>query len=201
MGWTWAEAVVVLAAVIGMAGTAVTAVLTHSLGERSARRERRAEVFAKALAAVEDYAEMPYRIRRRRGSDQARHELTDRISQVQSLIAFHQAWLHIEAPVVAVAYDALVQAARKQAGAQMNDAWNEPLLSVDRQMNLGSAYQRDTIDTARNSCVQVMREALGHRRSAWRLTANRRAAGSPALRLDSMLPAHSRRCRGRLGTA
>jgi hypothetical protein len=165
-----------------MTGTAVAVVLTYSLGERAARRDRHAEAFAKALAAVEDYAEMPYRIRRRRRGDEARHELTGQISQVQSQIAFHQAWLRIEAPTVAVAYDALVQAARKQAGVQMNDAWNESVLSGDRHMNLGSAYQRDEIDSARSVCLHVMREALGYRRPAWRLTANRRAAGAPVLR-------------------
>jgi hypothetical protein len=63
-----------------------------------ARNERRAKAFAEALAAVENYLEMPYRVRRRLASDpQTRAVLTNQMSDIKAQIAFHQAWLQVEA--------------------------------------------------------------------------------------------------------
>lgn len=67
--------------------------------------------------------QLPYRIRRRRSSDEARYELTDQVSSILSRMAFHQAWLQIDAPDVAPAYTVLVATARAEAGSQMTDAW------------------------------------------------------------------------------
>jgi len=69
----------------------VSVALTYGLNQRAARRERQTKLFAEALAAIEDYAEFPYRIRRRPRTSEARHELTEQVSQKQSQIAFHQA--------------------------------------------------------------------------------------------------------------
>jgi hypothetical protein len=95
----------VLAGVIAVAGGLVSVALTYNLNQRAARRERQTKVFADALTAIEDYAELPYRIRRRPGSPGIKHELTEQISQIQSRIAFHQAWLSIETPGVASSYE------------------------------------------------------------------------------------------------
>src|ERR1022692_1459120 len=89
--WTWAQTAAVVAALIAIAGGVVIAALTYGLNQRVARRERQAKSFADALTAIEDYAEMPYRIHRRRATREARHDLTEQISQIQSRIAFHQA--------------------------------------------------------------------------------------------------------------
>jgi hypothetical protein len=162
-GWTWAQTAALLAGVIAVAGAAVTVALTYGLNQRAARRERQSSAFAEALAAIEDYAELPYRIRRRPGTPSARHELTEQISQIQSRIAFHQAWLSIEAPGVAESYADLVQATKAQAGKQMSDAWLEPAATKDAQVNLGVAYGRDKINAARVRCIGAMRGALGRR--------------------------------------
>ena len=99
--WTWQQTAALLAGGIAVAGAVITATITYGLNQRAARRERQANAFAEALQAIEDYAEMPYRIRRRLGTHGARHELTEQISQIQSRIAFHQAWLSLETPEVA----------------------------------------------------------------------------------------------------
>jgi hypothetical protein len=161
--WTWAQTAAVLAGVIAVAGALVSVALTYNLNQRAARRERQTNVFAEALSAIEDYAELPYRIRRRPGTLDVRHELTEQVSQIQSRIAFHQAWLCIETPAVARSYEDLVRAAKAQAGKQMRQAWNEPPTKKDSQVSLGIAYPRDEIDTARGKCIEAMREALGRR--------------------------------------
>jgi hypothetical protein len=153
--------VVLTAAIIAFLGTTITATLTYALSQRAARRERQAKEFAEALAAVEEYAELPYRVRRRRSAEEARHALTEEISQVQSRIAFHQGWLQIEAPRVATFYDQLVRAAKRQAGVQMKEAWQLPPVTEDAGVNLGAAYSRTEIDRERSRCVAAMRRELG----------------------------------------
>ena len=161
--WTWTQTAALLAGVIAVAGALISAALSYNLSQRAARRERQANIFAEALTVIEEYAEMPYRIRRRPGTPGARHELTEQISQIQSRIAFHQAWLSIEAPTVARSYENLVRAAKTQAGQQMRQAWREPVMTKDAQVSLGAAYSREDIDDARGQCVAAMREALGRR--------------------------------------
>jgi hypothetical protein len=78
MTWTAAQTTALLVPVIAIVGAALTALLTYALNQRSARRERRARAFGEALSVIEDYAEMPYRIRRRTGSVEARQQLTGR---------------------------------------------------------------------------------------------------------------------------
>jgi hypothetical protein len=161
--WTWAQTAALLGGVIAVAGAVVTAALTYGLNQRAARRERQSNAFAKALTAIEDYAELPYRIRRRPGTPEGRHKLTEQISQIQSRIAFHQAWLSIETPSVAQPYEELVLATKAQAGKQMKEAWLGPAIRKDAQVNLTKAYPRDEINAARGRCIAAMREALGRR--------------------------------------
>ena len=161
--WTWAQTAVLLGGVIAVAGAVMTATLTYGLNQRAARRERQSNAFAEALSAIEDYAELPYRIRRRPGTSQARHQLTEQISSIQSRIAFHQAWLSLETPTVAQSYEELVRTAKAQAGEQMKEAWRESGVRKDKQVSLTKAYPREEINAARGRCLDVMREALGRR--------------------------------------
>lgn len=161
MGWTVAQTTAVLVPVIAIVGAVLTALLTYALNQRSARRERRARAFGEALSVIEDYAEMPYRIRRRTGTAEARHQLTEEVSRIYSRLAFHQALLDIEAPKVAAAYRLLANEAKAEVGEQMKAAWQKPLRTTDAEMNLENHYDRDRVDAARDRCVATMRAALG----------------------------------------
>ncbi len=163
-GWTWAQTALLLAGLVSVAGALISVALTYGLHQRAARRERHSRVFAEALTAIEDYAEMPYRIRRRPRELSAQHELTEQISQIQSRIAFHQAWLWMEAPSVAEPYAELVRATKAQAGTQMKEAWLKPTARKAAQFNLTVAYDRDKINAARSRCIDAMRGALGRGR-------------------------------------
>jgi hypothetical protein len=133
----------------------------YLLNQTWARNERRAKAFAEALAAVEDYLEMPYRVRRRPASEpETRAMLTNQMSDIKARIAFHQAWLQVEAPQVAAAFDDLVRAAQEEGGAQMQQAWQEPLRDTDAAMNLGVAYNRSKSDSARSKTLERMREEI-----------------------------------------
>ena len=97
------------------------------------------------IAVVEEFATMPYRIRRRANTPEARHEISIELDKIQSRIAFQQAWLRIEAEKVAIAYDSLISAARNEAGLQMKEAWTLPPPNTDDEMLLGYAYPRAEI--------------------------------------------------------
>jgi hypothetical protein len=158
----------VIAAVIA----ALVAVTGYMLTQAQGRRERRAREFADALTAVEEYLEAPYRIRRRQAATpEARDALTNALSDLQARIAHHRAWLHVEAPAVAQAYDALIAAARSEAGVQMKDAWNSAPLTSDADMNLKVAYQHPNSDAERDKVIAVMRQNLRYlpRARAFRL--------------------------------
>jgi type II secretory pathway pseudopilin PulG len=163
VGWTAAQTAIVAVAVIALVGAVISASITYWLNQRTARRERRSTVFAEALSAVEEYAEMPYRIRRRLVTAEARYDLCEEVSRLQSRLAFYQTLLQIESPDIAVAYSNLVRAAKIQAGGQMQDAWRQPVLTTDAEMNLSARYPRDQIDAARTNCVVAMQRALGGR--------------------------------------
>ena len=165
MTWTAAQTTAVLVPVVAILGTALIALLTYELNRRASRRERRALAFGEALSVVEDYAEMPYRIRRRSGTPEGRQQLTEEVSRIYSRLAFHQALLDIEAPAVAAAYRRLANEAKAEVGVQMKAAWQKPLRTTDAEMNLEERYSRKRVDYARNHYVAIMREALGQGRS------------------------------------
>ena len=170
MGWVQATALIV--PVITVVGAVVTVVATYGLNQRAGRRERQAKAFAEALTAIEDYANMPYRIRRRSNTRAARHEISVELDKIQSRIAFQHAWLQIESAEVAAAYDRLIRAARSEAGEQMKKAWAQPPPKLDEEMSLGGAYPRTEIDAARRDCIMAMCIALGRRRAEIRTLPN-----------------------------
>ncbi|MFG1928943.1 hypothetical protein [Cryptosporangium sp. NPDC048952] len=146
---------------ITVVGGALVAAMVYHLNQRAARRERRAKAFADALNAIEDYAEMPYRIRRRCPGAEVRQQLTVEFCRIKSRIRFHEAWLRIEAPEVVDAYENFERTARQQSGPNASHAWTLPPIEDDAGMNLGCGYPRDQIDRARDECVAAMLRSLG----------------------------------------
>jgi hypothetical protein len=147
----------IIAAVIAV----LVAVTGYALTQAWARRDRRAREFADALAAVEEYLEALYRVRRRQApTAEVRAELAAALSDLQGRIAFHRAWLQVEAPAVSRAYDALVLAARSEAGTQMTEAWNTEPISSDPDMNLIIGYSHPKADAERARVIAAMRRHL-----------------------------------------
>jgi hypothetical protein len=84
------------------------------------------------------------------------------LSDLQARIARHRSWLRVEAPSVGEAYNALITAARSEAGVQMTEAWNSTPLASDADMNLRVAYQHPNSDAERDRVIAVMRQNLRH---------------------------------------
>ncbi|MFB7178603.1 hypothetical protein ACFCYI_12970 [Streptomyces sp. NPDC056257] len=56
-------------------------------------------------------------------------------SSLLARMAFHHAWLQIEAPKVAGPYAALVASARSEACVHMSEAWQQPPIDTGSGMN------------------------------------------------------------------
>jgi hypothetical protein len=85
---------------------------------------------------------------------------TPSASSIKAQFACHQAWLQVEAPHVAEAYDDLVRTAQEEGGIQMQQEWKEQLRDTDAAMNLGVAYDRSKSDAARARTVGRMRQVI-----------------------------------------
>lgn len=149
-------------ALTGIVVAALVALAGYLLTQAWNRRERWARSFSEALAAVEDFLELPYRVRRRPAQDDGscRFAITSHISDVQARLRFHSTWLRLQSPSVASAYEALVRAARQEAAPQRNDAWRLPPLHADSEVPLLVTYEHPRTDAARLACVDAMRDEL-----------------------------------------
>jgi type II secretory pathway pseudopilin PulG len=151
-----------------MIAAAITAVLalvgvlaTVAANQYLARQDRLRKDFAEALAAVERYGELPYRIRRRQGSTpEIRERLSETIHEVQKDLLFHRSWLRVQAPQVADVYDSLLRAMRVEAGAAMTRAWNTSPITGDEDMPLGNGYSFPQMNAERATYVEAVRWQL-----------------------------------------
>ncbi len=124
----------IIAAVV----TGLVALVVLVVNQYQARQDARRKDFAKALAAVERYAELPYRVLRRQDSTpEVRGRIAEFIHEVQQDLLFHKSWIRIQAPRVAGVYDSLLRTTIEEAGSAITEAWNTTPVSKDEDMPLG----------------------------------------------------------------
>lgn len=117
--------------------TGLVALLVLAVNQYQARQGARRKDFAEALAAVERYAELPYRVLRRQSSTpEVRGRIAEFIHEVQQDLLFHQSWMRIQAPRVAGVYDSLLRTTREEAGSAMTKAWGTVPITADENMPL-----------------------------------------------------------------
>ncbi|KZF04498.1 MAG: hypothetical protein WBD41_00720 [Rhodococcus sp. (in: high G+C Gram-positive bacteria)] len=159
------------ATLLAAALAAVVAVVGYIIQRKIARRSERADLYADALGAVEVYLEGPYRIRRKTKDPNNWSALSSALSDCKTAVSHHQALLRLHAPAaVAVAYDQFVNAAQREAGPKMTEAWSTPPLKRPRDVPLGVGYRRSNSDARRAELVDAMSTDLAAIGSWWRLT-------------------------------
>lgn len=136
-GATWVSAAIVAAL--------IAAAVNLWLARRKSLEEERARVratFADAFQAVADYKEFPYAIRRRRADqpEAERVRLSEALREVQSRLTYYVAWIDGEAPTVGVTYRDLASELRVVAGGACRQAWTEPPVGSDADMNIPSSF-------------------------------------------------------------
>ena len=152
----WISAPVIAAVITGLVALMVLAV-----NQYQARQDARRKDFAEALAAVERYAELPYRVVRRQDSTpEVRGRIAEFIHEVQQDLLFHRSWMRIQAPRVADVYDSLLQTTREEAGSAMTDAWKATPISKDEDMPLRVGLSFPRMAQERVKYIEAVRYEL-----------------------------------------
>ncbi|MGI8514260.1 MAG: hypothetical protein ACR2NT_03810 [Acidimicrobiia bacterium] len=124
---------------------------------RQARLDRQRELFAEAFAAMAEYREFPFIVRRRDSNGTDRSAIHRDLSRVQAELHRYEAMLKVEAPPVAAAYSRLVTETRRVAGAEISKAWDLPAPRDDQGMHVPdvdlsalSSYEIAYLDATKN---------------------------------------------------
>ena len=128
---------IVAAAITGAVSILIFALTNWRTGERE-RLTRNRDVFSKAYAAIQEYKEFPYVIRRRASSDPEKERLriSSELRRIQTDLAFYSAWLRTESYHVERSYGELLREVRRVAGPAMREAWLKPSCQDDSEMNV-----------------------------------------------------------------
>jgi hypothetical protein len=149
-----------MAAIIAALVAAAVATFGYATTARAKLLEDRRKTYAAALAAVSDYQELPYRIRRRPDSDAAtRAALGTIISDIQRDLDFHSQLLELDSPRLGREYRALVEKSRRIGKPARDDAWAQPPALEDKAMSFAEKYQYEDEDQWKG-CREQMREQL-----------------------------------------
>ena len=132
-----AAASIVLPSLSAAVVAAVVSLGVTFLSHRRDRRDRQRQCFGDAYAAIVEYQEFAYIVRRRQGDSADDNAISRALSECQGSLVVHGARLEIEAPRVAHAYQDLVKVAKQVAGASIRDGWTQPLGNT-MQMNVTS---------------------------------------------------------------
>jgi hypothetical protein len=149
--------------VLAAAVAAAAALIGYWLTYVSKRSESKAETYAKALAAVEAYKQLPYRICRRGASTpEVRGSLGQTIGDVQQDLAFYRRFLSLDSEAVELAYDALIDKVYARGRDFRAEAWRMPPAPADKDMDFSAAFDYDD-SVERRACLLAMRKELRKR--------------------------------------
>lgn len=149
-----------MATIIAALVAAVVATFGYVITARAKLIEDRRKTYATALAAVCDYQELPYRIRRRPDCSAAtRTALGTTISDIQRDLDFHSQLLELDSPKLGLAYRALVEKSRRLGKPHRDEAWAHPPAAEDKAMSFDEEYRYED-EKQWNLCRERMRERL-----------------------------------------
>jgi len=149
-----------MATIIAALVAAAVATFGYAITARAKLLDDRRKTYAAALAAVCDYQELPYRIRRRSDSSAAtRAALGTTISDIQRDLDFHNQLLELDSPKLGRAYRALVETSRGTGKPHRDEAWAQPPANEDKAMSFAKEYRYED-DDQWEFCRLRMREHL-----------------------------------------
>jgi hypothetical protein len=153
----WVTPTVVLA-VLALA----VSIGTYFLTGRRTRLDRQRQVFADAFAAVAEYREYPFIVRRRNVDDPAgeRQRISSDLSEVQAKLNAFRARLRVEDPYVGERYSELVTATRRVAGARIREAWNNDPVADDSEIH-NPSWDFSELDSRDDAYLRAVSDHLG----------------------------------------
>ncbi|MGA9762636.1 MAG: hypothetical protein WBQ14_09450 [Gaiellaceae bacterium] len=148
---------------------------TFFLAGRRARLDRQRTVFADAFAAIAEYREYPFIVRRRDSSEPAkeRQRISSDLSEVQAKLNAFKARLRVEDPYVGERYGELVAATRRVAGALIKEAWNTDPVTDDSEIH-NPSWDFSELDSYDDAYLRAVADHLG-----WLYAPLRRRMHSP----------------------
>lgn len=160
-GADWKVMVALIAAVLGLVGVATTLIVNG----RRAERERLRELYASGWAAIQDYKEMAFAVRRRNADDRAgeRVRLSEAMREIQKDVAYYEALIGRErSGRVAAEYRILIAKTREIAGGIIRRSWNEDPISSDDEMHSPQvATELSALKPFENSYMNAVADRLG----------------------------------------
>jgi hypothetical protein len=123
-------------ALVAAAVAAAVSLATLWWNSRQARLDRQRELLAEAFAAIANYREFAFIVRRRDPTGTDRSAIHRDLSKIQAALHNHMALLRVEAPAVAESYSTLVHQTRQIAGAEISKAWDLPPAQDDQDMHV-----------------------------------------------------------------
>ena len=148
------EAILIAAAV-----SSAVALLGIWQTARTARQDRQRRLFGEALAAVMEYREYPF-IVRRRTSDAERGEISRELSKIQAALNRYSGMLAAESKSVGAAYALLVEQIRTVAGPLIADGWNQSVRTHAAAVYIDDV-DMSALDPATGSFIQATSKHLG----------------------------------------
>lgn len=111
--------------------------LTHFLQARAAKKDRRRDGYAEAVAAVVAWIEYPFRVRRRTSDDpETLASLVGQGHTLQERLAFSTTWVASDDADNYEAYSRLVQNVKAEVVPLLQEAWNSAPITQAGEMNL-----------------------------------------------------------------
>jgi hypothetical protein len=140
----------------------VVSLATFFLAGRRARLDRQRGVFADAFAAVAEYREYPFIVRRRDPGDPAgeRRRISSDLSEVQAKLNAFSARLRVEDPYVGERYGKLVAETRRVAGSFIKEAWNSDPVGDDSEIH-NPSWDFSELDAFDDTYLQAVSDHLG----------------------------------------
>lgn len=166
----------VLAAII--AGS--VALVGYLFNRASERRDHKRQIYAEALRVISEYQQIAFRVARRPASDgQTRAALGDQICDTLVKVAFYRAWIGIESPEVADAYERLIDATHSSSRRNRAAAWSSPLITTDKDAHLVGRFSHDNESEWARYTAAVRRELSWWPRATRRTRTKMTGGGSP----------------------
>jgi hypothetical protein len=153
----WVTPTIVLA-ILALA----VSLVTYFLSGRRAKLDRQRQAFADAFAAIAEYREYPFIVRRRNPDEPAteRRRISSELSEVQAKLNAFKARLRVEDPYVGERYAELVSATRRVAGAFIREAWNADPVAEDDQIH-NPAWDFNELDFYDDAYLRAVADHLG----------------------------------------
>ena len=180
-------------ALIGAAATLLVAALRAVVDWRKATQDRVRGTYMDALAAVTEYAEFVYVIRRRSAEEEQvaeRARISEALRSVQQRLNYYRAWIRTRDRQVSHDYSSLVERVKEVIGSQMHDGWVREGAASDMEMNVEGVEYRD-LDDYVNNYLRSVTDSLSLF-PAWMHRIARRVTGGRLSRWSGPTPAHLR---------